>query len=275
MDYIPEQKSKKTRYTVPDIRAMKSRGEIASVTCYDASFARIINNTPIQLVLVGDSAANVIYGMDTTLPIAIDEMLMLTKAVASGLDKALLVSDMPFGSYQASAEIAIANATRFMQAGANAVKLEGGGNHIRSIITKLVEVGIPVMGHLGLQPQSVHRIGGYKLQGKQSSDAERILNEAKLLEQAGCFSIVLEKIPSKLAARITDTVSIPTIGIGAGSECNGQILVLYDLLGINPQFKPRFLRRYADLASVIQQALNQYSSDVFNQQFPSDEESFG
>lgn len=273
--YPPEPKDSKIKaYTVPDIRAMKGSRRIASVTCYDASFARIIDQTSIELVLVGDSAANVIYGHDTTLPITMEEMLMLTRAVAAGLTRPLLVGDMPFMSYQPSAETAISNAGRFLQAGAKAVKVEGGGPHIRDIITKLVEMGIPVMGHLGLTPQSVHRFGGYKLQGKEASDADRMLEEAMLLEQTGCFSIVLEKIPGELAGRITETVSIPTIGIGAGPSCDGQILVLYDLLGLDPAFKPRFVRRYAKLSATILEALERYARDVSEGSFPSEGESF-
>ncbi len=260
--------------TVPDIRAMKGKNKIASVTCYDASFARIIDDTPIHLVLVGDSASNVIWGHDTTLPITMDEMLMLTRAVNSGLTHPLLVADMPFLSYQPSEEVAITNAGLFLKAGAKAVKVEGGGPHIREIVSKLVEIGIPVMGHLGLTPQSVNRFGGYKLQGREDADAELILDEAKLLEQAGCFSIVLEKIPSPLAGRITDSLSIPTIGIGAGPDCDGQILVLYDLLGLDPVFKPRFVRRYAELAETVRAALDSYASDVQKGSFPDEEESF-
>jgi 3-methyl-2-oxobutanoate hydroxymethyltransferase len=261
-------------FTVPAIRALKGKEKIAAITCYDASFARLIDQTSIQLVLVGDSAANVIYGLDTTLPITIDEMMMHTRAVAAGLRRALLVSDMPFLSYQPSAETAITNAGKLLQAGARAVKVEGGGSHISAIISKLVEVGIPVMGHLGLLPQSVHRSGGYKLQGRDASDAERMIAEAKLLEDAGCFSVVLEKIPADLAQKITSAISIPTIGIGAGQHCDGQILVLYDLLGLDPAFKPRFVRRYAELADVIKQALADYADDVMGGKFPSEKESF-
>ncbi|MBN2379129.1 3-methyl-2-oxobutanoate hydroxymethyltransferase [candidate division WOR-3 bacterium] len=264
----------KEAYTVPRIRKMKGKGSLAAITCYDASFARIIEETSIQLVLVGDSAANVIYGLDSTLPIGIDEMAMHTRAVAAGLSKALLVADMPFLSYQPSAEVAITNAGKLLQAGAKAVKVEGGGSHIRAIIGKLVEVGIPVMGHLGLTPQSVHRFGGYKLQGRSEQDAEHIFEEAKLLEEAGCFSIVLEKVPAELAKGITETLSVPTIGIGAGPHCDGQILVLYDLLGLDSEFRPRFVRRYAELAEEIKEALNRYTEDVKEGRFPSEEESF-
>jgi 3-methyl-2-oxobutanoate hydroxymethyltransferase len=273
--HYPSKDTEVKPFTVPAILRLKGKERIAAMTCYDASFARLIDKTPIQLVLVGDSAANVIYGLDTTLPITTEEMIMHTRAVAAGLTKALLVADMPFLSYQPSAEAAITNAGRLLQAGAKAVKVEGGGEHIRGIIKKLVEVGIPVMGHLGLTPQSVHRFGGYKLQGKEESDAERMLEEAGLLEEAGCFCIVLEKIPTELAADITAAVSIPTIGIGAGPSCDGQILVLYDLLGIDPEFKPRFVRRYAELADEIRNALDRYAKDVIQGEFPSDEESFG
>ena len=272
--HYPSKDSKVKPFTVPAIRRLKGKEPIAAITCYDASFARLIDQTPIQLVLVGDSAANVIYGLDTTLPITNEEMIMHTRAVAAGLTKALLVADMPFLSYQPSAEVAITNAGKLLQAGAQAVKVEGGGGHLREIITKLVEVGIPVMGHLGLTPQSVHRFGGYKLQGKKESDAERMLAEAKLLEESGCFSIVLEKIPAQLAAKVTAAVSIPTIGIGAGRSCDGQILVLYDLLGLDPSFKPRFVRRYLELAGEIRNALQRYARDVMEGSFPSDEESF-
>ncbi|MBD3285885.1 3-methyl-2-oxobutanoate hydroxymethyltransferase [candidate division WOR-3 bacterium] len=268
--YPDEKKS----FSVPRIMKMKGKGTLATITCYDATFARIIDKTPIQLVLVGDSAANVIYGLDSTLPVSIDEMVMHTRAVAAGLSKALLVADMPFGSYQPSAEIAITNASKLLAAGAQAVKVEGGSPHIREIIGKLVEVGIPVMGHLGLTPQSVHKIGGYKLQGKKDADAELMLSEAGLLEEAGCFSIVLEKIPAELAEKITSAVSVPTIGIGAGPDCDGQILVLYDILGLDPEFKPRFVRRYAELEQVIREALERYTEDVSRGKFPSEEESF-
>lgn len=272
--HYPSKDAAEKPFTVPRIKKLKGSKRIASITCYDASFARLIDKTPIQLVLVGDSAANVIYGLDTTLPIGIDEMVMHTRAVAAGLTRALLVADMPFLSYQPSPEVAITNAGKLMQAGAQAVKVEGGGPHIRDIIAKLVEVGIPVMAHLGLTPQSVHRIGGYKLQGKKASDAELMLSEAKLLEETGCFSVVLEKIPADLAGSITSTVSIPTIGIGAGPHCDGQILVLYDLLGLDPEFAPRFVRRYAELAELIGSALRRYADDVSKGFFPSDEESF-
>lgn len=274
MSHVSSEEAKPKATTVPDIRAMKGREKIASITCYDASFARIIDGTPIHLVLVGDSASNVIWGHDTTLPITMDEMLMLTRAVNSGLTRPLLVADMPFLSYQPSEEVAITNAGLFLKAGAKAVKVEGGGPHIREIVSKLVEIGIPVMGHLGLTPQSVHRLGGYKLQGQEDADADLILTEAKLLEQAGCFSIVLEKIPSSLAGRITESLSIPTIGIGAGLNCDGQILVLYDLLGLDPLFKPRFVRRYADLANTIHEALSLYAKDVIRGAFPDERESF-
>lgn len=272
--HYPSKDAADKPFTVPGIRKLKGSEKIAAITCYDASFARLIDQTSIQLVLVGDSAANVIYGLDTTLPITINEMIMHTRAVAAGLSKALLVADMPFGSYQPSSEVAITNAGKLLQAGARAVKVEGGGEHIRSIISRMVEVGIPVMGHLGLLPQSVHRVGGYKLQGKKEPDAEVMLAEAKLLEEAGCFSIVLEKIPAGLAKTITSSVSVPTIGIGAGPDCDGQILVLYDLLGLDPSFAPRFVRRYAELAPTILEALKRYARDVADSSFPSEEECF-
>jgi len=264
----------KKAFSVPRIMKMKGKGSLATITCYDATFARIIDKTPIQLVLVGDSAANVIYGLDSTLPLSMDEMLLHTRAVAAGLSKALLVADMPFGSYQPSAEAAITNAGKLLEAGARAVKVEGGGPHIRGIVSKLVEVGIPVMGHLGLTPQSVHKIGGYKLQGRKEQDAERIFEEAKLLEEAGIFSLVLEKVPRDLARGITETLNVPTIGIGAGPECDGQILVLYDILGLDPDFKPRFVRRYAELETVVRDALEHYTEDIQKGRFPTEEESF-
>jgi 3-methyl-2-oxobutanoate hydroxymethyltransferase len=265
MSHSLSDESKPKALTVPDIRAMKGRQKIASITCYDASFARIIDRTPIHLVLVGDSA---------TLPLTMEEMLMLTRAVCSGLTRPFLVADMPFLSYQPSEEVAITNAGLFLKAGAKAVKVEGAGSHILKIVARLVEIGIPVMGHLGLTPQSVHSLGGYKLQGKEDADAERILAEARLLEQAGCFSIVLEKITSSLAGQITQSLSIPTIGIGAGPACDGQILVLYDLLGLDSSFKPRFVRRYADLEHTVHDALSSYVEDVINGSFPNEEESF-
>ncbi|RMH85682.1 MAG: 3-methyl-2-oxobutanoate hydroxymethyltransferase [Calditrichaeota bacterium] len=263
------------KVTVPRVIAMKARGEkIAALTAYDVLMAEMLDESGIDIVLVGDSAAMVMQGQESTLPITMEEMLMYTRNVRRGLKRALLVADMPFLSYQCSMEEAIRNAGRFLkEGGAEAVKIEG-GQPVAELVHRLVDYGIPVMGHLGLIPQSIHKFGGYSLQGKESAAAKQLKRDAKLLEEAGAFSIVLEKIPAGLAAEITASVKIPTIGIGAGPHCDGQILVSQDMLGIFDKFRPRFVRRYAELGQSMREAFRRYVTDVKNVQFPSAEESF-
>jgi 3-methyl-2-oxobutanoate hydroxymethyltransferase len=252
----------------------KRRGEkIACLTAYDYPSALLLDSAGVDLILVGDSAANVVYGYDNTLRIGMDEMLFHTRAVAAGVKRALVVADMPFLSFQVSVEQAVANAGRFLQSGAEAVKVEGAGP-ILPVITRLVELGIPVMGHLGLTPQSVHKLGGYRLQARRADERERLLADARALEQAGCFAVVLEKVPAEVAEQVTGALSIPTIGIGAGAKCDGQVLVLHDMLGIPEPSTLRFVRAYAQLGASIREAVTRYCEDVRSGAFPADEQSF-
>ena len=253
---------------------MKKRQEkIACLTAYDYPMAKILDEVGIDIILIGDSAANVFAGEKTTLPITMEEMLYHTKIVARAVKNALVIADMPFLSFQTSAADAIHNAGRFLKTGACGVKLEG-GKPIIEIVKRLVDLGIPVMGHLGLTPQSIHKFGGYKLQGKTAKERLTILKEAKLLEQAGCFAIVLEKIPARLAKTITKTISIPTIGIGAGPHCDGQILVLHDILGLFEAFTPKFAKQYANIGDEIHKAVTKYKQEVKNSIFPDKKYSF-
>ncbi len=262
------------KLTTVRIVRKKAKGErIACLTAYDYPSARILDEAGIDLILVGDSAANVVYGMATTLTIGMDEMVYHTRAVAAGVKRALLVADMPFLSYQVSVEQAVANAGRFLQAGAEAVKVEGAGP-ILAAVRRLVELGIPVMGHLGLTPQAVHKLGGYRLQARKAEDQERLLADAHALEDAGCFAIVLEKIPAEVASRVTKELRIPTIGIGAGPGCDGQVLVLHDMLGMFDAPPLRFVKQYARLAGEIREAVAAYSAEVRAGTFPSDEHTF-
>lgn len=261
--------------TIPDIIGKKnSRSKITAVTAYDYSFARILDTTDIDIILVGDSLAMMSLGHPNTLPVTMDEMIAHTRSVRRGLHYSLLVGDMPFMSYQVSNEQAIENAGRFLQeGGAAAVKLEG-GVRVSERIRAIVQAGIPVMGHAGLTPQSVHQFGGYKVQGKTFTQARQIRQDAKELEKAGTFAVVLEGIPCELAAEITDDLRIPTIGIGAGLHCDGQILVINDLLGLNQDFTPKFVKRYADLDSQIQTAVGRYIDEVRSGVFPGEEHSY-
>ena len=248
--------------------------KISCLTAYDYTFARILDNAGVDIILVGDSASNVIAGYDTTLPFTMENMIYHTAAVSRGISRALLVADLPFGSYQVSDEQAIKNAIRLMKSGhAEAVKLEG-GEQISELVQKLTGSGIPVMGHLGLTPQSVHQFGGYHTQATSDKTASRLLHDAKILEEAGAFSLVLEKIPADLAAQVTESVGIPTIGIGAGNTCDGQVLVLYDMLGMYDDIRPKFVRRYAELGENINSAVKEYIQDIQNGSFPSEKESF-
>jgi 3-methyl-2-oxobutanoate hydroxymethyltransferase len=270
------------RVTVPALRQMKTRGErIAMVTAYDATFARMLDEGGADVLLVGDSLGMVVQGLDSTLPVTLDEMLYHTRAVVRGVraseggGRALVVGDMPFMTYQVSSEDALRNAGRFLsEGGAHAVKLEGGVT-MASTIARLVDAGIPVMGHVGLTPQSVHAMGGFKVQGKTDDDAARVLNDARAVADAGAFSVVLEGIPTDLARRITAALDVPTIGIGAGVHCDGQVLVSYDLLGLTPTLRPKFVKRYAEMFAEGRQATRTYVDEVKRGAFPTGEHSFG
>jgi 3-methyl-2-oxobutanoate hydroxymethyltransferase len=261
--------------TIPAIIGKKNSGsKITALTAYDFSFARILDTTDIDIILVGDSLAMVALGFPNTLPVTMDEMIAHTRATRQGIRNSLLVGDMPFMSYQVSDEQAIANAGRFLQeGGATAVKLEG-GLRVAQKVRSIVQAGIPVMGHIGLTPQSLHQFGGYKVQGKNLLQARQIKQDARELEKAGVFAIVLEGIPSDLAGEITDCLKVPTIGIGAGPHCDGQILVLHDMLGITQDFTPKFVKRYANLDAEIKKAVGQYINEVRSGEFPSKEHSY-
>ncbi|GBD06452.1 3-methyl-2-oxobutanoate hydroxymethyltransferase [bacterium HR21] len=264
------------RVTTLRLRQMKQAGQpIVCLTAYDALMARLFDEVGVDVILVGDSLGNVFQGHETTLPVTLDEMIYHTKAVVRGVRRALVVTDMPFMSYQVSAEEALRNAGRIMkEGGAGAVKLEGGGEWIAELVLRMTSIGIPVMGHLGLTPQSIHQFGSYRARGTEPREAEQIFQDAQRLQEAGAFAIVLEKIPAELARRITAALSIPTIGIGAGVYCDGQVLVYTDMLGLTMEFRPRFVRRYENLAERIQQAVARYADDVRSRRFPSEEESY-
>ena len=265
--------AKLPKVTVPSLMERKGQGRrIAAVTAYDFPSAQIADAAGLDLVLVGDSLAMTMLGHDSTLSVTVEEMLVFTKAVRRGLSRSLLVADLPFGSYQTNDRAGVKNALRFVkEAGAEAVKLEGSRT---SLVRRLVEAEIPVMGHLGLTPQSLHRMGGYKVQAKTDDAIERLREDAFLLADAGCFSLVLEGIPREVAQSLTSELSIPTIGIGAGPDCNGQILVWHDLLGLGSYPSPRFVRRYLEGAALISGALQQFVQDIETGNFPSDEESY-
>ena len=258
-----------------ELADMKRRGEpIVMVTAYDYPSGRIADGAGIDVVLVGDSAAMTVLGNDSTVPATMDEMLMLTRAAARGAERPLIVADMPFGSFQVSDEDAIRNGIRFVkEAGADAVKLEGAGPSVSRVLA-LVGAGIPVMGHVGLTPQSATMLGGFRAQGRTAEKAQRLLQDARALEAAGCFAIVLEAVPAEVAARITEALTIPTIGIGSGRGCNGQVLVFHDLLGLYEGKAPRFVKRYADLAAETKGALERYAADVRSGAFPADEHTY-
>jgi 3-methyl-2-oxobutanoate hydroxymethyltransferase len=260
--------------TIPEFQRHKlDKKKLIVVTAYDALFTRIVEQAGIETILVGDSLGVVVQGKANTLLVTMDDMLYHTKLVAGVAQRALVIGDMPFMSYQAGSEDALRNAGRFLQAGAQAIKLEGGGV-VADRVAAMTSIGIPVMGHLGMTPQSVHRYGGYKVQGKESDQAQVLLNDAKALEAAGAFAIVLEAIPTELAKTITEQLTIPTIGIGAGPHCDGQVLVLYDLLGLFDEFVPKFVKPYAHLKADALQALRRYKEEVEQGKFPSDSESY-
>jgi len=260
--------------TIPEFQRYKyDKKKLIVVTAYDALFTRIVEQAGIETILVGDSLGVVVQGKANTLSVTMDDMLYHMKLVAGAAQRALVIGDMPFMSYQAGREDALRNAGRFLQAGAQAIKLEGGAVVVDRVAA-ITNIGIPVMGHLGMTPQSVHRYGGYKVQGKESDHALVLLNDAKALEAAGAFAIVLEAIPAELAKTITEQVAIPTIGIGAGPHCDGQVLVLYDLLGLFDEFVPKFVRPYAHLKADALQALRRYKEEVEQGKFPGDSESY-
>ena len=265
--------SGRRRTTIRRLLDMKQSGEkIVALTAYDVLFARIIDDIGVDVVLVGDSLGQVVLGHDTTLPVTVDDMIHHARAVRRGTEKALLVVDMPFLSFQVSPEDTLRNAGRIMaETGAEAVKVEGGSERMASHVARLVEAGIPVMGHVGLTPQSVHALGGYRVQGRDDDNAARIRAEAARLADAGCFATVLELVPAPLAADITRASPVPTIGIGAGPDCDGQVLVLYDALGLNDAFRPKFLRRFADLAGEARKGVVEYVTAVRRGEYPGPE----
>ncbi|MBD3616461.1 MAG: 3-methyl-2-oxobutanoate hydroxymethyltransferase [Gracilimonas sp.] len=267
---------KPVKVTTQTIVDMKATGEkIAMLTAYDFTMAQIIDQAGIEIILVGDSASNVMAGHETTVPMTLEHMIYHTSCVVRGVDRALVIADLPFMSYQVTTKEALISAGRMMkEAGAHAVKLEG-GKYIVDTVKRIVDAGIPVMGHLGLTPQSIYKFGTYKVRATEEQEANELIRDAKLLEEAGCFSLVLEKIPADLAEKVTAELSIPTIGIGAGPSCDGQVLVLHDMLGLNKEFNPRFLRRYADLNSVMTDAVQNFIKDVKDKDFPNKDEQYG
>ncbi|MBE51110.1 MAG: 3-methyl-2-oxobutanoate hydroxymethyltransferase [Flavobacteriales bacterium] len=263
------------KITTNSIKEMKINGEkISMLTAYDYTLAKIIDQAGIEIILVGDSASNVMAGHETTLPITLDQMIYHASSVVRGVNRALVVVDLPFGSYQGNSKEALSSAIKIMKnSGGHSVKLEGGSEIIDSI-NRILTAGIPVMGHLGLTPQSIYKFGTYSVRAKETSEAEKLISDAKILEEAGCFAIVLEKIPSELAKQVAESVQIPIIGIGAGPDVDGQVLVLHDMLGMTHEFNPRFLRRYLNLYQDINSGVKQYINDVKNKDFPNSEEQY-
>ncbi len=263
------------RITTHILQEMKGRGEkISMLTAYDYSMARMVDAAGMDVILVGDSASNVMAGHETTLPITLDQMIYHASSVVRGVKRALVVVDLPFGSYQGNSSEALRSAIRIMkESGAHAVKMEG-GSEIKESVIRILSAGVPVMGHLGLTPQSIYKFGTYAVRAREEAEAQKLMDDAKLLEALGCFAVVLEKIPAKLAQRVAQEVSIPMIGIGAGPHVDGQVLVVHDMLGINKEFSPKFLRRYADLSTIIEDAIGNYIRDVKNRDFPNEKEAY-
>ncbi|ATA82411.1 3-methyl-2-oxobutanoate hydroxymethyltransferase [Capnocytophaga leadbetteri] len=263
------------RVTTKSVVEMKANSEkISMLTAYDYTFAKLLDSAGIDVLLVGDSASNVMAGHETTLPITLDQMIYHASSVIRGVTRALVVVDLPFGTYQSDPKKALRSATRIMkESGAHAIKLEGGKEEAESI-RRIVNAGIPVMGHLGLTPQSIHQFGGFGLRAKEEAEAQKLKEDAKLLEQLGCFAIVLEKIPAALAEEVAKSVRIPIIGIGAGNGVDGQVLVMHDMLGMSNEFHPKFLRKYANLQEVINEAVTLYIADVKSVDFPNENESY-
>ncbi|HET9325111.1 MAG TPA: 3-methyl-2-oxobutanoate hydroxymethyltransferase [Gaiellaceae bacterium] len=263
------------KVSLTELGERKARGErLVMVTAYDYPGARLADTAGVDIILVGDSAADNVLGYESTVPVTVDELLVLVRAVSRGAERALVVADMPFGSFQVSDDSAVANAVRFVkEAGADAVKIEGAGPSL-SRVQALVGAGIPVMGHVGLTPQSATMLGGFKAQGRTAAKAQRLLADARALEAAGCFAVVLEAVPAAVAARVSEALHVPTIGIGAGPCCDGQVLVWHDLLGLNDRRPARFVKRYADVGSQIRRALERYAEDVRSGAFPADEHTY-
>ena len=263
------------KITTNTLQKMKSNGEkISMITAYDYSFAKIFDAAGIDVILVGDSASNVMAGHETTLPITLDQIIYHAGSVIRGVDRSLVIVDLPFGSYQSNSKEALASAIRIMkETGAHAVKLEGGEEVVESA-RRILAAGVPVMGHLGLTPQSIYKFGTYTVRAREEAEAEKLKSDAKLLEESGCFAIVLEKIPASLAKEVSESLQIPTIGIGAGKYCDGQVLVMHDMLGINTEFKPRFLRQYLNLHEQVTGAVQQYIKDVKSSSFPNESEQY-
>lgn len=269
------QSSNIKRITTHILQEMKNRGEkISMLTAYDFSMAGIVDSAGIDIILVGDSASNVMAGHETTLPITLDQMIYHATSVVRAVKRAFVVVDIPFGSYQGNSSEALRSAIRIMkESGAHAIKVEG-GSEIKESVVRILSAGVPVMGHLGLTPQSIYKFGTYTVRAKEEAEAQKLIEDAKILEKCGCFAIVLEKIPAALAKKVAETVSIPVIGIGAGPDVDGQVLVVHDMLGITQEFKPRFLRQYADLRTTMTQAVENYIADVKARSFPTEGESY-
>ena len=272
---MSELKGDYKKITTNSLQEMKQNGEkISMLTAYDYTLAKIVDSADIDIILVGDSASNVMAGHETTLPITLNEMIYHAASVVRATNRCLVVVDMPFGSYQGNSKEALSNAIRIMkESGGHSVKLEGGSEIIESV-ERILTAGIPVMGHLGLTPQSIYKFGTYTVRAKEEEEAEKLIADAKLLEKTGCFSIVLEKVPAKLGKKVAESVSIPIIGIGAGADVDGQVLVLHDMIGMNHEFNPRFLRRYLNLYEDITGAVQNYISDVKSENFPNDKEQY-
>ena len=263
------------RITTATLQKLKASGKkISMLTAYDYSFARLFDAAGIDVILVGDSASNVMAGHETTLPITLDQMIYHASSVVRGAKRCLIVVDLPFGAYQSNGDIALASAIRIMkETGAHAIKMEGGEEVVDSV-KRIISAGIPVMAHLGLTPQSIYKFGSYNVRAKEAAEANKLKNDAKLLQDVGCFALVLEKIPALLAKEVTQNLQIPTIGIGAGKDCDGQVLVMHDMLGINTEFKPRFLRQYLNLHEQITGAVKAYIKDVKDKDFPNEQEQY-
>ena len=274
-NHIVTNNSNQSRVTIKILNQMKSNSEkISMLTAYDFSFAKIIDEAGIDIILVGDSASNVMAGHETTLPITLDQMIYHASSVVRAVNRALVIVDLPFGTYQADSKEALKSAIKIMkESGAHAVKLEG-GYQAKESIERIIQAGIPVMGHLGLTPQSIYKFGTYEVRAKDKQEADTLLNDALMLEEIGCFSVLLEKIPNTLSKEVSSKLTVPIIGIGAGSHVDGQVLVLQDMLGMNKDFSPRFLRRYLDLDSLVGNAVKKYSTDIKSGDFPNEEEQY-
>ena len=274
-NHIMTNNSNQSRVTIKILNQMKNNSEkISMLTAYDFSFAKIIDEAGIDIILVGDSASNVMAGHETTLPITLDQMIYHASSVVRAVNRALVIVDLPFGTYQADSKEALKSAIKIMkESGAHAVKLEG-GYQAKESIERIIQAGIPVMGHLGLTPQSIYKFGTYEVRAKDKQEADKLLNDALMLEEIGCFSVLLEKIPNTLSKEVSSKLTVPIIGIGAGSHVDGQVLVLQDMLGMNKDFSPRFLRRYLDLDSLVSNAVKKYSTDIKSGDFPNEEEQY-